>query len=245
MNDILCRQLALDYCCREEEVKDKGHHFTEFSFLGGRRRFREEKDCFLKISIVNGKILASGNASVIEWCEKEFGNAKGEWFFEPETLRKIDHKLQESGYRIGMLHHFFISDTVSDVDTGEYEIRWYEHEDIGQFRGDDRFKEAYCFCEEAPDMLGVGAFKNGEILGMAGASADSPIMWQIGINVMPGAEGRGIGKMLVMLLKNEIIRRGVLPFYGTAISHFASQSVALGSGFHPAWFELAADCRDL
>lgn len=89
-------------------------------------------------------------------------------------------------------------------------------------------------------MLGVGAFRDGKILGMAGASADSPIMWQIGINVMPEAEGLGIAKMLVKLLKNEIIRRGILPFYGTAISHLASQSVALGSGFHPAWIELAA-----
>ena len=141
---------------------------------------------------------------------------------------------------IGMLHPFYISDTISDVGPGEYEIRWYEGKDIEQFRADERFKEAYSFCEEAPDVLGVGAYKDGEILGMAGASADSPIMWQIGINVMPEAEGLGIAKMLVTLLKNEIIRRGILPFYGTAISHLASQSVALGSGFHPAWIELAA-----
>lgn len=240
MNDILCRQLSLDYCCREEDVKDKEHHFTKFSFLEGRRRFREEKDCFLKITIVNGKILASGNASIIEWCEEEFGEARGEWFFEPDTLRKIDYKLQESGYKIGMLHPFYISEAVSDVDPGEYEIRWFEGEGIEQFRGDGRFKEAYSFCEEAPDVLGIGAYKNGEILGMAGASADSPLMWQIGINVMPQAEGLGIAKMLVQLLKNEIIKRGILPFYGTAISHLASQSVALGSGFHPAWIELAA-----
>ena len=75
---------------------------------------------------------------------------------------------------------------------------------------------------------------------MAGASADSPIMWQIGINVMPEAEGLGIAKILVELLKNEIIKRGAVPFYGTAVSHLASQSVALGSGFHPAWIELVS-----
>ena len=240
MNNLLCRQLALDYCCREEEVRDKENHFTEFSFPEGRRRFREEKDCFLKMAIVNGKLLASGNASIIGWCEKEFGKTTGEWFFEPETLRIIDRRLQESGYMIGMLHPFYISETISAADTKDYEIRWYEGEDIEQFRGDRRFKEAYSFCEEAPDVLGVGAVRNGNILGMAGASADSPIMWQIGINVMPEAEGLGIAKMLVRLLKNEILSRGIQPFYGTAISHLASQSVALGSGFHPAWIEFAA-----
>ena len=41
---------------------------------------------------------------------------------------------------------------------------------------------------------------------MAGASGDSPTMWQIGINVAPGEEGAGIGTMLVTLLKNEILR---------------------------------------
>ncbi len=244
MNDILCRQLALDYCCSPDDVRDREHHFTEFHFQEGRRRFREEKECCLKITVVNGKILASGEASVIEWCRKEFADASAEWLFEADNLRKIDARLQEAGHRIGMLHPFYVSDEVSEVCPGDYEIRWYEGRSIEQFRGDGRFKEAYSFCGEAPDVLGVGALKDGEILGMAGASADSPIMWQIGINVMQGAEGRGIGKELVGLLKNEIIRRGILPFYGTSISHLVSQSVALGSGFHPAWIELASGKSD-
>ena len=73
---------------------------------------------------------------------------------------------------------------------------------------------------------------------MAGASCDRPTMWQIGINVEPEARGTGVGTMLVALLKNEILSRGVLPFYGTSASHLASQRVALGAGFVPAWAEL-------
>ena len=49
-----------------------------------------------------------------------------------------------------------------------------------------------------------------------------------------------IRTMLVTLLKNEILRRGCLPYYGTAVSHIASQKAALGSGALPAWAELAA-----
>ena len=73
---------------------------------------------------------------------------------------------------------------------------------------------------------------------MAGATSDSDSMWQIGINVMPEAEGLGIGSMLVAVLKNEILKRGKLPFYGTSMSHIASQRVALGAGFVPMWAEL-------
>ena len=153
-------------------------------------------------------------------------------------MRKIDDKLRENGRCIGSVHPFYICETQSAVDTGDYEIRWYEQEDIEQFRGDERFKESYGFCEKAPDMLGISAVRNGEIIGMAGASCDSRIMWQIGINVAKESRSNGIGTMLVTLLKNEILARGKLPFYGTSASHLASQRVALGAGFLPAWVEM-------
>ena len=94
-------------------------------------------------------------------------------------------------------------------------------------------------------MLGVAAVKDGVILGMAGASADSPHLWQIGINVLPEARGQGIAEMLVSLLRNDVLAAGRLPFYGTSISHLASQRVALKSGFLPAWFELVAAPRGM
>ena len=59
-----------------------------------------------------------------------------------------------------------------------------------------------------------------------------------GRGYMPEAEGLGIGSMLVAVLKNEILKRGKLPFYGTSMSHIASQRVALGAGFVPMWAEL-------
>ena len=90
-------------------------------------------------------------------------------------------------------------------------------------------------------MVGVAAIKDDEILGMAGASMDSPIMWQIGINVEPNGRRKGIGKMLVALLKNEILDKGRLPYYGTSMGHIASQKVAIGSGFVPVWAELVTD----
>ena len=49
---------------------------------------------------------------------------------------------------------------------------------------------------------------------MAGASMDSPVMWQIGINVDSDTRAKGIGKMLVTLLKNEILGMNRLPYYG-------------------------------
>ena len=133
---------------------------------------------------------------------------------------------------------FSSSETPSEIDASAYGIRWYRGAEIEAFRGDGRFREAFSFCPEAPDVLGVAALRGGRILGMAGASADSPTMWQIGINVEPEARGEGVASMLVGLLKNEILKSGILPFYGTAASHIASQRTALAAGFLPAWAEL-------
>ena len=239
MNEILCSQLAVDYCCGVADVMDGRNHFSIYKFLPERRRFQEDDECFLKAAVINGKVLFSGQKGILDWCEKRYGKSGGEWFFEAKNLRELDGRLHRDGYQIKMVHPFYIAEQPSAADTGDYEIRWYEGDEIEQFRGDSRFNEAYAFCENAPDVLGVAACKNGRILGMAGASSDSPTMWQIGINVEPDGRGSGVGTMLVTLLKNEILQRGKLPYYGTSMSHLASQRVALGAGFVPAWAELA------
>lgn len=238
MNGILCRQLALDYCCSPEEVLDGAHHFTEHRFLDGRRRFQEGSACFLKIAAVNGKLLFTGEREIVDWCRREYAEACAPWFFEAKNLRALNDRLRLSGRQIETVHPFFIAEAVSETDTAAYELCWYRDGEIERFRGDGRFDEAFAFCPDAPDLLGVAALREGEILGMAGASCDSPTMWQIGINVMPAAEGTGIGTMLVSLLKNEILRGGRLPYYGTSMSHLASQRLALSAGFKPAWAEL-------
>ncbi len=238
MNKVLCRQLALDYCCSVEDILDGKNHFTVHRFLDGRRRFQEGKECFLKAAVVNGKLLFSGREPILNWCREQYGNTGGEWFFEAKNLKVLNDRLQEDGRRIEMVHPFYIAETPSAAEARACDIRWYEGAEIEQFRGDSRYGEAFAFCEDAPDVIGIAALRAGEIIGMAGASADSPAMWQIGINVDPGTRCAGIGTTLVALLKNELLRRGILPYYGTSMSHIASQRVALGAGFVPAWAEL-------
>ena len=41
-------------------------------------------------------------------------------------------------------------------------------------------------------------------------------------------------------MKNKVIERGGIPFYGTAAANVFSQSIASNSGFRPAWVETAA-----
>ena len=239
MNKILCDQLALDYCCSAEDVADNRNHFSVYTPLEGRRLYKNDDDVLLKIAVVNNKILFAGTPAMMEWCKGKYVDKGGEWFFEPGIIRELESRLREDGYQIRMLHPFYIADHITPVQRGDYEIKWYEGEEIEVFREDKRWNEALSFSVTAPDVLAVTAERGGEILGMAGASKDSAIMWQIGINVLQEYRGMGIATTLVTLLKNAILKRGILPFYGTSFSHLESQKVALGSGFVPAWVEMA------
>lgn len=82
-------------------------------------------------------------------------------------------------------------------------------EEIKQFKDDNRFDEAFAFDNNFPDVLAVAKLDDyGNILGIAGASKDSDIMWQIGVNVLEGAEGQGIAKNVVKALKMEYYVEG-------------------------------------
>ena len=244
MKEILVKNLVIVFCTDEKSVLSKENIFTEYKRLEGRRIF-QERECFLKVASVNGKILASGKKDIIDWIRDKYKDGNGAWFMDMECLHELETGLSKFGCHIGQAHPFYIATEKSIVDTKEYDIKIFVGEELEQFRGDDRFGEAFLFDDAPKDEIGIGAYKDGKLLAMAGATSDSEMMWQIGINVMPEAEGLGIGTMLVSILKNEILERGKLPFYGTSMSHIASQRVALSAGFVPAWAELYCEAIEL
>ncbi|WP_252232948.1 GNAT family N-acetyltransferase, partial [Clostridium sp. ZBS15] len=131
-------------------------------------------------------------------------------------MRRIDYKLKEFGHEIVDIHHYYLPNSnITSIDP-IINVKWYEYEEIFQFKNDKRFQEALAFDKNNPDMLAVAAFDGDKIMGMAGASADSKNMWQIGIDVLPEYRSKRIGRSLVALLKNEILRRGKVPFYNTS-----------------------------
>lgn len=244
MHPLLQRQLAADFCVTEADILDDQHHFTVFAPHPERRQYMEIRPCLLKIAVVNGKLLFTGREDIIARCRELYQSANAPWFMEAPNLAALDRKLAAFGAHIRHARPFYALTKPVHADTGDFTIHRYTPETIAAFKGDDRFEDAFGFCETAPDMLGVAAEKDGILLGMAGASADSPHLWQIGINVQPEARGQGIASMLVRLLANDVHAAGRIPYYGTSISHLASQRVALSAGFQPAWFELVAAPSD-
>lgn len=241
MHPLLIRQLAADFCVTEAEVTDAQHHFSVFTPHPDRRQYMEIVPCLLKIAVVNGKLLFTGREDIIARCRELYANANAPWFMEAGNIAGLNRELAAFGAQVRHARPFFTCDESRPVDTQGLDVERYDAQEIlRRFRTNELFSNAYGFEATAPDVLGVSASEDGLYLGMAGASADSPLMWQIGIDVLPEARGRGVAQMLVGLIRNDVLAAGRLPYYGTSISHLASQRVALGAGFLPAWFELVA-----
>lgn len=239
--DILYKvkdQLAKDYNCSIKDFNNKYNLITDIKEVKGSRKYTEDKE-IIKILIFNGKLVISADKSIKVWCKENLLNLPGEWMFLYSVLRKIDKKTNEFGYEIENTHHYYLPKDNDEIASNGYKLKWFEENEILQFKDDDRFDEAFAFDSNYPDVLAVAAVDdNDNILGMAGGSKDSDIMWQIGVNVMKEANGRGIASTIVKALKNEILKRDKVPFYGTVESHIISQKVALKSGFYPVFAEV-------
>lgn len=127
-------------------------------------------------------------------------------------------------------------------------------EQFERFRGDKRYSNALGFSVTRPDVLVLAAYPVAEgasdalavgesapaladPIAMVGLSDDSPIMRQIGIDVLPAWRGAGIASVLVRDAARLTLAEGYLPFYGTSPSHMLSQRVAMNAGLVPTWWE--------
>lgn len=133
-------------------------------------------------------------------------------------------------------------------------VELLDAEQFERFRGDKRYSNALGFSERRPDVLVLAAYPvdedapgapvagestpvHADPIAMVGLSDDSPIMRQIGIDVLPAFRGAGIASALVRDAARLTLAEGYLPFYGTSPSHMLSQRVAMNAGLVPTWWE--------
>lgn len=230
-------QLAIDYNCQISDFNKEGNTITENILKDGKRIY-EDGHSFLKILCIDGKAIIYADHKIRPWLEEKVLKLDGSWLFDYYNIRAIENKLREFGHEIARIPIFYLPNPDKKDIKSNIEIRWFEKDEIMQFQDDDRFEEAFGFDDDLPDVIGVAAFDGDTIMGMAGASKDSKVLYQIGIDVLPEYRGKGIGTNLVSLLKQELLRRGKVPFYGTAISHMVSRNIAINAGFFPGWTEL-------
>ena len=225
-NDIfreVREQLAVDLNCLPVDFDHDGILFFQSKENPGRRPFLRGDRHFDMLTTGNG-IIVSATADILPFLKNELEGKNREEAFEMPFV-----------YGSGV---FFLPDDPHPLPLPplfEYEI--VEKEEIPllyKFKG---FGNAiqYDVNHPRPDVLAMTARKNGIIAGIAGASDDCKMLWQIGIDVVPEYRRCGLASALTNHLAIKILEREKIPYYGTASSNVISQRVAFRAGFKPAW----------
>ena len=239
IRQTLARQFAMDYHCAPEGFADTRTLVTAYAPHAGARH-REEAG-LLSILTFGGKLVMTAAPELVPWCEQTLAKRlSAPWCFEADSLVAIDRKLEELGYTIDQVHLFFVPE--GPVPEPALPVKLLDRAEIAPLQSDRRIDEAFLFSDDVPDMLGAAVCdRSGKLLAVAGASANSALLWEMGVNSF--SEGRGCAQAALRALTRAVLQQGKVPYYGTAMSHLASQRVALGAGLTPAFAELTTKKR--
>jgi len=241
--DTMMKQISLDCNVAESEEIAPGIFLAPSKVLEG-SRIPADMDPFFRVVVFMGKAYVMADELIMDRTRQILADVKPEWFFTYRYLRSIDEMLQNHGRQIFNTHLYNLPADNCRVYEATGEEIWIGPDEIDKMRDTNVCHSALAYSPTQPDVIAV-MYKDGDkIMGMAGASRDGKYVLQIGINVLSGYEGRGIAARLVSLLKDRIIADGDLPFYGTCESHEVSRTVAINSGFMPAFAEMFAMKKD-
>jgi len=216
-------QLATDLNCSADDFDREGFVFCQAEENPGRRPFPRRKPHFEMLTM-GGAVIISATAELLP-CLREQLNEKSrdDAFSMPFVYGCGAYFLPENPRPLP-----FIDDV---------QFSFVERHDIVDYYRHDGFQNAigYDANRPRPDVLLLTAKKGSKIVGMAGASEDCEMLWQMGVDVLPEFRHLGIAAVLTNRLAIEILQRGKSPYYGTASSNVASQRVAHRAGFRLAW----------
>jgi GNAT superfamily N-acetyltransferase len=219
-------QLANDLNCSPDDFDREGFVFCEARENPGRRPFPRGKR-HLDMLTMGGAVIVSATPDILPYVRQQLqGKTRDEAFELPFAVGTGINYLPDE------LPFLRAPDGI-DIEIAERE-RILE---LYRLTRQEDFSHALLYNEKhpRPDMLAAVARADGTIAGMAGVSADCKALWQIGINVLPEHRRLGIAAYLTNRLAAEVLERGKIPYYATAVSNILSQRVAHRAGFAPAW----------
>ena len=232
-------QSAMDLCAAPDDFeKLENVVVTSFVNAGARRYLSLPFSCHL-VSYGNN-VVASVSPEFREIVTSYINAYPVEHLFETPHLHVLNGALADIGQKICFMAEYFLPDlnALHPLDC-PYEVRVLTQPDFSSLYLPE-WSNALCEKRKELDVLGVGAYDGGKLIGLAGSSADCDTMWQIGIDVLSEYRRQGIASALTSRLAIEILNRGKVPFYCAAWCNVKSVRNAIKSGFRPAWVEMTA-----
>lgn len=236
---IAMTQSAIDCNCSADDFL-KEENVIVISEKSNQARKYLELPLSCQLVSYGNNIVASVQEEYRELVQNYIDNYPVEHCFETPNLHALNEALLLHGQKVCFMAEYFLPDVEKLVDREcSYECRLLEQKDFAELYL-PQWSNALCEKRKELDVLGVGAYHNGELIALAACSADCDTMWQIGIDVLPEYRRQGLASALTAKLALEILKRGKVPFYCAAWSNIKSVRNAIKCGFKPAWVELTA-----
>ncbi|MCD7724649.1 MAG: GNAT family N-acetyltransferase [Clostridiales bacterium] len=236
---IALEQSARDLNCQASDFLCSHHVIVKSGIGAGARKYYKEPIACNLVSYGNN-IVASVRDEYREIVEEYIGKYEFYHCFETPNMHWLNGKLSEQGQKICFMAEYYLPDMGKvHASTCGYEMKVLRQPDFANLYQPE-WSNALCRDRKELDVLGVGAYDRGKLIGLAGCSADCDTMWQIGVDVLPEYRRQGIAAALTGTLATEILERGKVPFYCSAWSNIRSVRNAVKSGLIPAWVEMTA-----
>lgn len=234
---IAMEQSAEDINCQAEDFMKKQNVVVPFRLGKNARKYLEEPIIANFVSYGNN-VVASAAEDVQKLAAEYIGRYTFYHLFETPNMHWLSDRLAGLGYKVCFMAEYYLPDLNSlQALSCDYELRILGPEDFKDLYLPE-WSNALCKKRQHLDVLGVGAYEDGKLVGLAGCSADCEKMWQIGVDVLPEYRRNKIACALTSRLACEILAREKVPFYCSAWSNIRSVRNAIKSGFLPAWVEM-------
>lgn len=236
------QQSAYDCCCTAEDFRKEGNS-VHVSLASEKARKYLKLPHICNLVSYGTNIVACGKKELLPAIETFINGASGiSDCFETPELYVLNDILAKYEARVCFMAEYFLPDIdlVYGTDIAcPCELRVLEPDDFAGLYV-PAWSNALCKDRKHLDVLGIGAYDGGKLVGLAGCSADCDRMWQIGVDVIPEYRRRNIASALTNRLARETFERGKVPFYCAAWSNVKSVKNAVRSGFRTGWVEVTA-----
>jgi GNAT superfamily N-acetyltransferase len=240
--EVVRSVLAADCACPPSAFVEDGLLVTPAEERPGRRRYPlPSKPLF--IATMGRGVVVSCHPDRLTWLHSTLDDRDRDEIFAPPTVSTLaQYVARDRQVLLGPSLAFACAQESfrPPADPDDISIDVVEGEEVFNLYQQPGFGNALSYQPDhpRPDTAAAAARRGGEIIGIAGISADSETFWQIGIDVVAGERGAGIGRALVGRLTEFAFQRNRVPSYITAVSNLRSQALAVSLGYWPAWVHL-------
>ena len=219
---------------KESLMKNEIYKYIADSVNCTVEQLKSGMSCFVKNSWEGCiKILSIYDTDIISLSEDKYALGK-----QLLTGKNRD-ELYESTLIFGQTLHYLpdlrVMNRLPLIEGFSYEL--YEEDTLYKLCGIKGFENSLAFDADGNTNTNIAlcARKDSEIIAVAGASAVSGKIAEVGIDVKKEWRGYGLAGLLVRNLTVELLERNIIPFYSASVTNLASQAVAIRSGYMPLW----------